>query len=322
MDHMKILKRAWEITRHYRALWVFGIILALTSGAFRGGGGSGGGGGGGDGIHVDPQVVDALIVVAIVAACLVVLLVIVGVIAHYVAQTAAIRLVNEYEDTGEKRSVRQGFRLGWSRSAWRLFLLDLTIGLPVALVFILLILVALAPLLLWIPGNTAIGVLGTVTTVGLCFLVIILGIVVGVALSLLLDFSRRVCVLEGLGVIDSIREGYALARRYLKDVFVMWLILAGVDIVAMMALVPLVILLLIVGGVLGGLLALLAGGLVRLALGGAAPWIAGGMVGIPVFVSIVVAPLVLLGGLIEVFKSSAWTLTYRELRAMNGLELE
>jgi hypothetical protein len=47
MDHMKILKRAWEITRSYRVLWVFGILLALTSanGGSSNGGGSGGGGG-------------------------------------------------------------------------------------------------------------------------------------------------------------------------------------------------------------------------------------------------------------------------------------
>jgi hypothetical protein len=283
-----------------------------------------GGGGGGDvdglDLDLDPQIAEGLIIVAIGAACLILLLIVVGVIAHYVAQAAAIRMVNEYEDTGQKRSVRQGFRLGWSRVAWRLFLLDVSVGLPVVMIFILLILVALAPLLAWVPGNTALGVLGTVATVGLCFLVVVLGIVVGVALSLLLDFFRRMCVLEGLGVVDSIREGYALVRRHLKDVFVMWLIIAGVDIAAMVAFVPIVILLLIVGGGLGGVLALLVGGLTSLVLEGAAPWIAGGIVGIPVFLLILVAPLAWLGGLLEVFKSSTWTLTYRELRAMNGLE--
>ena len=32
MDHIKVLKRAWEIIWRYRALWIFGIILALTTG--------------------------------------------------------------------------------------------------------------------------------------------------------------------------------------------------------------------------------------------------------------------------------------------------
>ena len=40
MDYGKVLKRAWETVCRYRALWVFGIIIALTTA-------SGGGGGGG-----------------------------------------------------------------------------------------------------------------------------------------------------------------------------------------------------------------------------------------------------------------------------------
>ena len=46
MDHVKILKRALDTTWRYRALWIFGIILALTTG-----GGSGGGGLCSDGLH-------------------------------------------------------------------------------------------------------------------------------------------------------------------------------------------------------------------------------------------------------------------------------
>jgi hypothetical protein len=308
-------------------LWVFGIILALTSGSFRGGSGGGGGGGGGDGSgiswsekDISPEVASTLIAIVVGAVCLALILVIVGVIAHYVAQTAVIRMVNEYEDTGKQRSWRQGFRLGWSKATLRLFLLDLGIGLPAFLIFILLALLTLAPLVGWVTGNEVVGVLGTVTTLGLCFLVVVLGIVVGVALSVLMHFFRRVCVLEGLGVIDSVQQGYALVRRHLKDVFVMWLIMIGVDIAAMMALVPVVILLLIVGGLAGGLLALAAGGLTSLALGGAIPWIVGGVVGVPVFLLAVVLPAAFLSGLVEVFKSSTWTLTYRELRALNGLE--
>ncbi len=44
MDHIRILRRAFQITRAYRALWLFGILVALT--AARGGSSNGGGGGG------------------------------------------------------------------------------------------------------------------------------------------------------------------------------------------------------------------------------------------------------------------------------------
>jgi hypothetical protein len=31
MKHTEVLKRAWYTMLHYRALWIFGIILALTA---------------------------------------------------------------------------------------------------------------------------------------------------------------------------------------------------------------------------------------------------------------------------------------------------
>ena len=37
MDPVKILKRAWQILWSYKALWVFGFILALTAAGSSGG---------------------------------------------------------------------------------------------------------------------------------------------------------------------------------------------------------------------------------------------------------------------------------------------
>ena len=53
MDHFKILRRAFQLTWSYRALWMFGILLALTTASS--GVNSGGGGGGGGG-HVERRV--------------------------------------------------------------------------------------------------------------------------------------------------------------------------------------------------------------------------------------------------------------------------
>ena len=49
-------------------------------------------------------------------------------------------------------------------------------------------------------------------------------------------------------------------------------------------------------------------------------WIIGGVTGFPIFILVVSAPWVFVGGLMEVFKSSTWTLIYRELRALEGVE--
>jgi hypothetical protein len=49
------------------------------------------------------------------------------------------------------------------------------------------------------------------------------------------------------------------------------------------------------------------------------PWILAGAVGIPIFILVVAVLGLFLGGLAEVFKSSVWTLTYQEVRALEGL---
>jgi hypothetical protein len=40
MNHINILKRAFNITVNYRALWIFGMLLALTTGSGNGGNGN------------------------------------------------------------------------------------------------------------------------------------------------------------------------------------------------------------------------------------------------------------------------------------------
>jgi hypothetical protein len=309
MDHMKVLKRAWETVWRYRALWIFGIILALTTAGGLTPPGDGGGGGGGNG-RVEPGGEDFLV-------------------ARFVSETALIRMVDDHEETGEQHSVRQGFRIGWSRTAWRMFLINLVVGLPTTLAFILLFLLALVPLLLWITGSTPAGVVGTVGSIGLFFAVLFLAIVVGTALSVLLHFFRRACALEQLGVLESIRAGFGLVRRHLVDVGVMWLIMAGLRIALMILAIPIFILLLpatilliIVGGVVGGIPALLVGGIASLFLEGAVPWILAAVIGIPIFALVLGVPWMFLGGLVEVFRSSVWTLTYRELHALEGLEAD
>ncbi len=330
MQHSKVLKRAWDILWRYKALWVFGILVALASGG--GGGGRGGTSfnfGGGDFSQggkfnipeIGPAVVSTLAAIGIGLACVGIFLLIAVQVARYVGEVALIRLVDDYEETGEKRSVRRGFQMGWSPSAWRLFLINLVIDVPTALAFLVVFALALAPLLLWFTESNAAGALGTVLAIGLVLLAILLAIVVTVVLSLLKHFFRRVCVLEEQGVVESIRQGYAMVRRNLKDVGLMWLIMVGVGIGWGILMIPVTLLLVAAGVGLGGALALAVYGLAE-AAGGATPQVLALLAGLPVFLLVVAAPLTFLGGLMETFRSSTWTLTYRELRALEGLEAE
>jgi hypothetical protein len=348
MDHAKVLKRAWEILWRYRVLWVFGVIVVLCAA------GSSGNpnftfGGGGDGYEqpngppwmgefpwqggppseVLPQILAALtaaaaVILAIILAlcCLAVVVTVAKVIFLYVGETALIRMVDDHEKTGEKRGFREGFRLGWSRTALRLFVIDLLTRIPgFVTVFLLLLLGAgLFGLLVFLRDGVVLKIIGAVVGIGVGFLLILATIVLALGITLVRPLIFRVCALEQRGVIDSFREGFAVIKAHLADTVVMWLIMIGLEIGWMMAMFPVVLFLLLVGGVVGGLAGLSVGGLSSLVVKGAVPWILGFGVGIPLFILIFATPLVFLGGLAAVFKSSVWTLTYRELRALEGLK--
>lgn len=330
MDHIRILRRALEITRAYRALWVFGFILALTTS--RGGGNNSGyqfnnedfGGQfptpeGLPNFNFPPDVGNTIIAVGIGVICLVLLLAVVFTFLRYVSLTALVRMVNGYEETGEKVGVRQGFRLGWSRAAWRAFLVDLLFGLGGFIAFLVLLALAASPALLWLTQNETAGVIGTVIAVALGVLVIFAFFLLAIALSVLSEFFHRAIILEDLGVFDGIRRGWEVARRRLGDAAIMGLILFGLSLASVIIFIPIVLLLLVTAAVVGGLPALLVGAITNIFVHGNVPQIAALAVGIPIFLLALAIPLAFLGGLIDTYFSSVWTLTYREMVALESV---
>jgi hypothetical protein len=264
----------------------------------------------------------AILAIIVALCCLAVILTVAKVIFLYVGETALIRMVDDYEKTGEKRGVRQGFRLGWSRTALRLFVIDLLTRIPgFVAAFLLLILGAgIFSLMVLVQDGVVLKVIGAVAAIGLAFLVILAAIVLSLAISLVRPLIFRVCALGERGVIDSFRVGFNFIKAHLGDTVVMWLIMIGLQIGWAIVMIPIVLFLLVVGGGVALLAGLSVGGLISLIVEGAVPWIAGFAVGIPLFILIMAPPLVFLGGLAEVFKSSVWTLTYRELHALEGLK--
>ncbi len=374
MDYGRIIKRALEMGWRYRALWLFGVILALTTtnGFYWATGlnldedwnragaripikvdedttfylpGEGLAidltDPGGISIQFDEEewaeleelftevIPHDFWVLVIAVGVLLAGVILGGLIARYVAEAALIRMVSDAEGTGEAPGVRRGLRLGFSRSAGRLFLIDLLINLPLTVAVILLFLLALAPLLLWTSGSTAAGIVGTTFTAGLVFLAILLSFAVGLVLSPLVQVIRRACAVEGLGVIASIRRGFAVARGHLKETAIVWFIWIGIRLAWMFAMVPVFVVLLpvtllfiVAGALLGAVSAVLVGGLLSLWVESAVAWIVGAVVGLPVLILVMIAPMLFLGGLVEVVKSSLWTLAYRELRALERVERE
>ena len=341
MDHIRVLKQAWQVLWRYRVLWVFGLILALTTVSWEAAALRNDDEEGGTVFNVQPpeewqdemddlakaivqgvQVETVGTAIAIAGGILgaIFLLIVAAVVARWVAETALIRMVDEYEESGTRRSIREGLRMGWSRAAWRLFLINLLIDVPAVLVALLLL--GLVGVPVWSTVGTPGIPMGIVAAVGLFFLTVFLILVAAAALSLLKHFARRACVLDGTGVIESVRQGYAVIRQNLKDVGFMWLIMAGLSLGWPIVMVPIGLLLAAVAAILGGTLAVVVHGLVGAAASEVAAVLSALAVGIPIFILIMVAPLTFLTGLKEVFRSSTWTLTYREVRALQRLEPE
>jgi hypothetical protein len=354
MDPVKILKRAWHILWSYRALWVFGLILALAAGSstsssnsnFRHQQNRG------ETTQVTPQsmqeairsfqgevhklfeqgipdinvtgrdlatflwVIGAFVLVSFIIGVVVT-------IARYVSETAVIRMVDEYEASSNKMSVREGFRIGWSRTAWRLFLINLIVNLPAIALVLVLLIAGIGVYFAWVNGTANFAAFSTVATIVLAFITIFVVAILTIVLHLLRHFIWRISVLEDTGVRESLRRGLTMVVENWKNVGLMWLVMVGLRIVWAVAsiiliiiTIPVVILTAVVAVLISALPFLLFFGIFSTFLGGMLPLIGGALFVAPLFFTIAFSPWLLLGSWQAVYTSTVWTLTYREIKAL------
>lgn len=356
LDPVKILKRSWHILWSYRALWVFGLILALAAGsASSNGSNSNYRQDQGQPQQLTPQDMQqgfkefkqevnkifeqgipeaditgqALTTFLWVIGAFVLVMMIVGiamVVARYVSETAVIRMVDEYETSGNKMTVREGFRIGWSKTAWRLFLINLIVNLPAIALVLVLLIAGIGVYFAWVNGSANFAAFSTVATIVLAFITIFVVVILSIILGLLRNFFWRVSVLEDTGVRESMRRGFAFALENWKSVGLMWLVMIGLGIVWAIASVvlivisiPIVILTVLIAVLVAALPFLLFVGIFSTFLAGWMPWIAGALFIAPLFFTLAFSPWVLLGSWQAVYTSTVWTLTYREIKALPAI---
>lgn len=343
LDISKVLNRAWHILWKYRILWVLGFFLAMAAGS----GGSSSNfnwrqnmnqsarqwdwnpkswgpilGQSGD------NLVNLLIVCGVILLVLILVSSVVTAFLKYVSEAATIRAVNDYENTGIKAGFKQIWKTGWNVSAWRLFLIRLLFFLPFLLELVMIALLAVWIALAVKDGSQGFLIFSGITAGGLALLMFVFFIALKIVLDVIYHFAARISVLEGVGVIDSIKQGYAFLRRHLKSVFFMWLVMIGIGIAWFIAMVILILPLLILALCLF-LPAILAGGIPGLIATGLAAlfqmpspwfWIVGGLVALPLFFLVISIPSLVVSGWQLIFNSSVWTETYRELKALETVK--
>jgi hypothetical protein len=352
MNTTKILQNSWNLMLHYRALWLFGVILALTTVSFasplwltaddnpsdrtlinweissrdqawikenfglelplqykleiedltfRL-----------DDPLLSPQEKSRLINITIRIFLILLAFLVVMLLFRYTARAALIKMVNDHQTNKEKYPTRKGWSLGFSTAALKMFLIDLIVYPLLFLFTILLLLAALIPVLIAIKGSPAAITIGVLLMISLTLVSVAGIIVMWIAGMITLQIARRACLIEGLGVFASIWRGIRLTRLHLRSVGTTWLILLGVDLIYPILIAPVAILLLGAGLAFSGLLAFALGSLLSLLMVKATAWTIAVITGLVLLVLIICIPITLLSGLLEVFKSSTWTLTFRE----------
>ena len=357
IDISKILKRAWYILWNYRILWIFGLLLAITAG-----------GGIGSNPQVSyqtnrqdwqnmrsptplPQFLEEMnqwiqvnvnplfatetqaihTAIWIVVGLLIFFMIVGTLVAlvRYPTETAVIRMVDEYEQTGTKVGFKQGWKMGWSRAAFRLWVIDFIVSLP-AFLFVLVLLGVGVTLYYSIQsGAQALAVAGTVAAIG-CLFVFILVFAVGmVFLTLLKQFFWRAAVLEDTGVRDSFRRGWEIFKGNWKSGILIWLVMIGLaiafgiaSVLLIIVLIPVMLVTLLAGLIVAGIPGALFGGLVSLF---APTWVAvlvGALIFLPIFFTVGFSPYTLVSGWVKIFESNVWTLTYREMKVLGSLQAD
>jgi hypothetical protein len=150
-----------------------------------------------------------------------------------------------------------------------------------------------------------------------------------IALGLLRQFFVRAAALEESGIKASFQRGWELFKGNWKSAVLMWLVMLGIGIgygiagmILFFLLVPVYIILLIPALLAAAIPGLIAFGIASLFT----HWILAAIIGVlfalPLFFTVIFAPLTLVGGWYRIYESSIWTLTYREVKAIGSLKPE
>jgi len=272
-----------------------------------------------------PEMADLVVGSIAIIAAVIIAVVLLASVVRYVADVALIRAVNDQAETGQRASLGRLLGMGFSRSAWRFFLIDLIVRLPLLVLFAALLLLSLTPLSLWATGDVEASLLGISATGLLVSGLMLLAVAINAVLSVMIAFFRRSCALEEVGVLAAISRGLNLLVHNIKDVAVMTAVVILVTIAwaillipAALLLIPIVLAFVLLGGLAFVVVFLPVAGLASLALGEVLALVLAASVALVVFIPIVGAPIFFANGLLHVYISSTWTLTFRELRAAEG----
>jgi len=311
MDIGATLSRAFDITIRHRSLWFLGFLTALLAGAVNL-----------PALPIDlpPGVLvpgelprldegDSRLAAALVTLlCILVVLAIILAVVGVIAQGGLIAGVGQIEEQGST-----SFGQAWSAAArrfWALLGLRIVLALPVLGLLVLAVVLlggSLLPVAIAVlrgEESPDLGSAGTSLLLLLCSgCVMICAIVIyGVLASALQTFGERAILLENLGVINGLRQGWEVFISNLFNVILLALVLIVLN--ALFSLITgLVLTALALPATIGGLMS---------SLSEEGPQTSTIIFTVLMFVLIALISA-LISALVATFGSAVWTIAYRQI---------
>ncbi|MFZ0533262.1 MAG: hypothetical protein WAM09_08785 [Anaerolineales bacterium] len=295
MDFGYVLKRAWEIIWKFKVLWIFGILASCGQAS----GSSGSNSGYRFSSHesnISPQIqrffnqLDLSVIAILIAIGIIIALalIVLAILLGTVGRVGLIRGTMKAEQGAERLTFGELWRDGLTYF-WRVFGLNLIIGLIIFAVILALFIV---------------GAILTGLTLGL-FLVCLIPLICLIipvmwAVSVVIEQANVALVVENLSITEGIKRGWQVVWANLGTMIVMSLILIlGVGLIG--------------GAIIGLPLLVVAAPLVVGVTTGTAEAIRNGLLVSGVFFIIYLPVLLVLSGILRAYTSSAWTLTFLRL---------
>jgi len=312
LNYGEILKKSFNYTKNNRSLWFFGFILVLF----------GGGGGfafpnfninlgsdlfqkkGNTGIKslpkifpkIDPSTLLTIIIVGVVAIICIWLLVL---FIQHLSRGALIEMVDDV-DNGKSISIKGGFRGGF-QYAMPLIGILIVISIPAIIASLVFGAILIGPGIgLIVAKKTILGIIATILG-GLVWILLI--IVLAVAIGIVNMLASRFYVIDGVGIMNSIKKSYLLFRNNIGPTLLLWLINVGIGIGQAVVMLVIILLLFLILGILLGL------PIVLLAMN-TNIWLYALLI-IPIGLFMLIVSFI--GGLFQSFFSVYWTLAFKDL---------
>lgn len=240
---------------------------------------------------------------------------------RYPTETSLMRMVDQYETDGSKMKFKQGWSLGWNVRAFRIWVIDLIVGAPGLVIALGFAIGGAIFAFNAVKGDFSFapGMIGLMILAG--FLLLLLAIVM-IFVGLWRQFIVRAIAIDGASIGEGFKQGWAMMAHNFKNAFLTWLVMLGLKIgfgiaffIALIVLLPAMAIMMIPGAVVGAIPGAIAFGISSIFAAGPVAWIIGGFVGLMFFFTVVASPATLVGSWFDLFSSSIWTQTYREMKA-------